>query len=422
MLDGSAATGSIPSSTSTSAACAGLEPARGRRCAVPGGGARAPAAPREDPAAARRFLALAGGRRRRGARRSARGHRQRSRRHRAAGRRGRRPRRPGRSAAGRRPRDRRAGRDRRPVDAHAAQVDDGARAGRRLRRGRPGLRHRDQGHRLRRARGLDLVRTRPRHAASRSSRSAASRSSARRRSSPPARVGRGHLRPVLARRRSRGRASRRIRAPALDRRQSLTYNRSVRRSGNSTMRQRGHRVAGSLFRTKSIDCFWPTPVRPARARSSGRSGRGRWSRSASARSSAPGCSSAPRRRSPTAPARRSSLAFIVAGVGCAFAGLCYAEFASMIPVAGSAYTYSYATMGELRRLDHRLGPGARIRGRRRHGRDRVERVRQPGARVVRAADTVCMDALAVRGDRGDRRQRDHEHAGGLHPRRCCRRC
>jgi APA family basic amino acid/polyamine antiporter len=41
------------------------------------------------------------------------------------------------------------------------------------------------------------------------------------------------------------------------------------------------------------------------------------------------------------------IAFIVAGVGCAFAGLCYAEFASMIPIAGSAYTYSYATMGEL---------------------------------------------------------------------------
>src|SRR6476646_6472093 len=40
-------------------------------------------------------------------------------------------------------------------------------------------------------------------------------------------------------------------------------------------------------------------------------------------------------------------AFVVAGIGCAFAGLCYAEFASMIPVAGSAYTYSYATMGEL---------------------------------------------------------------------------
>ena len=41
-----------------------------------------------------------------------------------------------------------------------------------------------------------------------------------------------------------------------------------------------------------------------------------------------------------------TLAFIVAAIGCAFAGLCYAEFASMIPVAGSAYTYSYATMGE----------------------------------------------------------------------------
>src|SRR5437764_9480285 len=40
------------------------------------------------------------------------------------------------------------------------------------------------------------------------------------------------------------------------------------------------------------------------------------------------------------------LAFVVAGIGCAFAGLCYAEFASMIPVAGSAYTYSYAVLGE----------------------------------------------------------------------------
>jgi APA family basic amino acid/polyamine antiporter len=41
------------------------------------------------------------------------------------------------------------------------------------------------------------------------------------------------------------------------------------------------------------------------------------------------------------------LSFVVAGVGCLFAALCYAEFASMAPVAGSAYTYAYATLGEL---------------------------------------------------------------------------
>lgn len=41
-----------------------------------------------------------------------------------------------------------------------------------------------------------------------------------------------------------------------------------------------------------------------------------------------------------------TVSFIIAAVGCAFAGLCYSEFASMIPVAGSAYTYSYATLGE----------------------------------------------------------------------------
>jgi len=41
------------------------------------------------------------------------------------------------------------------------------------------------------------------------------------------------------------------------------------------------------------------------------------------------------------------ISFVLAGIVCGFAGLCYAEFASMIPIAGSAYTYSYATLGEL---------------------------------------------------------------------------
>src|SRR6202021_2331649 len=41
------------------------------------------------------------------------------------------------------------------------------------------------------------------------------------------------------------------------------------------------------------------------------------------------------------------LSFVFAAIGCLCAGLCYAEFASMIPIAGSAYTYAYTTMGEL---------------------------------------------------------------------------
>ena len=136
---------------------------------------------------------------------------------------------------------------------------------------------------------------------------------------------------------------------------------------------------------------------PARARSNGRWGRWRSSRSASARSSAPASSSGRRPPSPTAPARRSSLAFIVAGVGCAFAGLCYAEFASMIPVAGSAYTYSYATMGEFVAwiigwdlvLEYAVGAATVAIA--------WSEYLEPRARMVRAAHTVPMVAFAVRG-------------------------
>src|SRR5450432_574591 len=45
--------------------------------------------------------------------------------------------------------------------------------------------------------------------------------------------------------------------------------------------------------------------------------------------------------------KRQMLSFVLSGLGCAFAGLCYAEFAAMIPLAGSAYTYAYATLGEI---------------------------------------------------------------------------
>ena len=64
-------------------------------------------------------------------------------------------------------------------------------------------------------------------------------------------------------------------------------------------------------------------------------------------SSAPAssCSPAARRRVNAGPA--VALSFVIAGMASVFAGLCYAEMASMIPISGSAYTYSYATMGEL---------------------------------------------------------------------------
>jgi basic amino acid/polyamine antiporter, APA family len=58
------------------------------------------------------------------------------------------------------------------------------------------------------------------------------------------------------------------------------------------------------------------------------------------------CTTRPWRAGP-ARDRRCALSLVLVAIVCAFTGLCYAELASMIPIAGSAYTYTYATMGEL---------------------------------------------------------------------------
>lgn len=105
-------------------------------------------------------------------------------------------------------------------------------------------------------------------------------------------------------------------------------------------------MAGSLFRTKSIERLL------AESQSSGegtlKRTLGPWSLVALGIGAIIGAGLFVRTAAAIADRAGPSvtLAFIVAGIGCAFAGLCYAEFASMIPVAGSAYTYSYATMGE----------------------------------------------------------------------------
>jgi len=103
-------------------------------------------------------------------------------------------------------------------------------------------------------------------------------------------------------------------------------------------------ASNSLFRTKSID-----RLRAQAARNPLRPTLGPWSLVALGIGAIIGAGLFV--RTADAIAQRSgpsvTLAFILGGFGCAFAGLCYAEFASMIPIAGSAYTYSYTTMGEL---------------------------------------------------------------------------
>ena len=77
------------------------------------------------------------------------------------------------------------------------------------------------------------------------------------------------------------------------------------------------------------------------------------------------------------------LCFVMAGTACAFAGLCYAEFAAMLPVSGSAYSYAYATLGEAGRLVHRLDADTRIHICGGNRRGRLVRVFRRAARIDR---------------------------------------
>lgn len=89
-----------------------------------------------------------------------------------------------------------------------------------------------------------------------------------------------------------------------------------------------------------------------------------------------------------------TLSFAIAAIGCCFAGLCYAEFASMIPVAGSAYTYSYATM-RADSVDNRLGLGSGIYSGSHHSQHQLEQIPRRLSRRSRNQPSACTYSLPV---------------------------
>ncbi len=91
-----------------------------------------------------------------------------------------------------------------------------------------------------------------------------------------------------------------------------------------------------------------------------------------------------------------SLSFVIAGVASAAAALCYAEFAGMIPVAGSAYTYAYAVLGELVAWVIGWDLAARICAGRRRRVDRLVRLFASAARATRRDDPRMGDGSAWR--------------------------
>ena len=131
-------------------------------------------------------------------------------------------------------------------------------------------------------------------------------------------------------------------------------------------------MADSVFRTKSIDSLLADGLRPGNIRSNARSGRALVTLGIGAIIGAGSSSDRGGDRRPCRARRRPRVHRGRRGLR--VRRTCgYAEFASMIPVAGSAYTDPYADDGGVDRLDHRHGISSSIRGRRGDGRDRVER-------------------------------------------------
>ena len=132
------------------------------------------------------------------------------------------------------------------------------------------------------------------------------------------------------------------------------------------------------------------------------------------------------------------LSFVLTGVACGFAALCYAEFAAMVPISGSAYTYAYATLGELVAwiigwdliIEYAVGNVAVaiswanyfktlvVGLRHHHPRLAVDRLpdRRAHSRPLRQRARICSASRSSSNPGVRHRRADHGRAGHRHPR------